>query len=295
VRELRPEVPKEVSEAIMACREASLDWRPKDLGYLVEVVRKVRGPGAPRMPRASAGRAAQAPRLGAPATSQGGPPIAAIAGVLVLLAAGAGWFFLRGRGPQAAPVAPTTTLAPTTTTAPAALPSPSLEPTPASSATPAPTAVPSPTPAAVTTTTTLAQAPRPVPTATPVPTTVATPPPTTAPPAPTPAATPAAVASATPVTNGPAVLKTLSPPTLRRGGRQLVDVRGSGLTPNHNPTLLKGKAIVAGLTVTGARFVNEGLLQVFIQVDAAVPTGAYVLLLTDGEGRQTNALRFDVK
>lgn len=91
------------------------------------------------------------------------------------------------------------------------------------------------------------------------------------------------------------MLKTLSPPTLRRGARQLVDVRGSGLTPNHNPMLLKGKAIPAGLTVTGARYVNDGLLQVFVQVDAAAPAGAYSMVLVDAQGVSTNPLRFDVK
>ena len=74
-----------------------------------------------------------------------------------------------------------------------------------------------------------------------------------------------------------------------------MDVRGSGLTPNHNPTLLKGKAIPAGLTVTGARYVNDSLIQVFVLVDAATPAGAYSILLTDGQGQSTNALRFDVK
>ena len=67
------------------------------------------------------------------------------------------------------------------------------------------------------------------------------------------------------------------------------------MTASHNPTLSKGKAAAPGLTVTGLRYVNESLVQVFIQVAADAPAGAYAIILTDGQGESTNPLRFDVK
>jgi hypothetical protein len=95
--------------------------------------------------------------------------------------------------------------------------------------------------------------------------------------------------------SGPALLRALSPPTLRRGVKQLVDIRGAGLTANHNPTLSRGKAAAPGLTVTGLRFVNDTLIQVFVQVAGDAPAGAYALVLIDATGLSTNPLRFDVK
>jgi eukaryotic-like serine/threonine-protein kinase len=302
VRDLRPEVSRDVSDAIMACREGAPDWRPKDLSYLVEVVRKVRGPGAPRMPRATAPmRAIPGPKIGAPPRSGGSPAIALAVGGLVLAGGVTAWFFLRPAGERRAGIAmpPTTTLAaPAPVEPPAAEPAGEPEAMPTPHEMPRPATTPTPVPAtpvpATPPPTALAPAltrptPAPAPTQAPTPTpaAVSTPPPATLPPTPAP--------STPPVVSGPAVLTALSPPALRRGGRQLVDVRGTGLTANHNPTILKGKAIPAGVVVTGARFVNETLFQVFVQIDATAATGAYTMLMTDGEGQSTNPLRFDVK
>lgn len=298
VRDLRPEVSRDVSDAIMACRETAPDWRPKDLAYLVEVVRKVRGPGAPRMPRAAAApRSAPAPKFGAPQAESGLPKMALAAGAVVFAAGIGAWFLLRAPAEPARPTPAPATLpaAPPSTELPLATPSPAATVAPRATPTPATTLAAAPPTTLAPTTTTLATLPTRPTTPTPAPTPVPTPPPTTTPPAATPAPTPPPVTTAAAAVSGPAVLKTLSPPNLRRGARQLVDVRGSGITPNHNPMILKGKAIPAGLTVTGARYVNETLLQVFVMVDAATPAGAYSMVLIDGQGVSTNPLRFDVK
>ncbi len=292
IREIRPEVSRDVSDAIMACRESAPDWRPKDLAYLIQVGHKVRGPGAPRMPRPTpTARATPGPKLGAPVPSSGLPKIALAAGGLFFVAGALAWFFLRPQGePRAATarITPTTLAAPPGTAAPVPTPSASAAPgtTPKATPTPeAPTPPPPTTLAAV-----LKPTPAPTPAATPTPVATATPPPTTlAAAAPPPLATPA------PALSGLAVLRALSPPTLRRGVKQLVDIRGSGLTANHNPTLSKGKAAASGLSVTGLRYVNESLIQVFIQVAADAPAGAYAIVLTDARAESTNSLRFDVK
>ncbi len=295
IRDLRPEISRDVSDAIMACRESGPDWRPKDLHYLIELVRKVRGPGAPRMPRPTpASHALPGPTLGRSPQSGGLSKIALAAGGLVFVAGALAWFFV---GPQGEPrgdtarattattlVAPASTQPPATTLAALSTPAPTPTPTAAATATLAAAATPEPPP------TTLAakNAPTPAPMARPIPTTTTLPPAT---PEPVPTAAPGL---ASPVAS-PALLRALSPPTLRRGAKQLVDVRGTGLTANHNPTLSKGKAAPSGLTVTGLRYVNETLIQIFIQVAADAPAGAYAVLLTDARGQSTNPLRFDVK
>jgi len=292
IREIRPEVSRDVSDAIMACRESAPDWRPKDLAYLIEVVHKVRGPGAPRMPRPTpAVRAVPGPKFGAPAERGGLPKMALAAGGLVFVTGALAWFFLRPQTePRTVANRPTTTTlaAPPSTETPAAtpMPTPTVGLTPKPMPTPEATATPPPTTLAPVVKSSVAPTPTPVPATAPTP----TPPPTTLA-----AATSPPVATTLPAVSGPALLRALSPPTLRRGVKQLVDIRGTGLTANHNPTLSRGKAAAPGLTVTGLRFVNDTLIQVFVQVAADAPAGAYALVLTDAKGLATNPLRFDVK
>jgi hypothetical protein len=299
IREIHPEVSRDASDAIMACRESAPDWRPKDLDYLIEVVHKVRGPGAPRMPRPTPrSRATPGPKLGAPPESGRPQKIALAAGGLVFVAGVLAWLFLSPHGaPRADTTRATTTTtlaAPPSTQAPATTLAAAPPPRPTPRATPTPVLATAATPEP--TTTTMAAKATPTPAATPTPVATPTPTPTTlaaATPAPVPVPT-TAPTLASPAA-GPAVLRALSPPTLRRGAKQLVDVRGTGLTASHNPTLSKGKAAAPGLTVTGLRYVNESLVQVFIEVAADAPAGAYAIILTDGQGESTNPLRFDVK
>ncbi len=312
LRETRPDLSREVADAVSACRERSPDWRPKDLTYLVEVVRRARGAAGASAPNAAAPVAA-ARATSAPARRSAGPtfatrrparspaPILAAIGVVVIGVAAA-WFLTRSPGPGPATRSPAPT--PTTTVA-ASAPStivpaeePTASPTPTTKGkevadltapTPAPReTVPTPPPPLPSPTPEARQAtPRPV--AMPPMTTL--PPPTTAPPAPT---TTLARVDTPPVSDVPLVLTAVSPPTLRRGGRTLVDVRGTGLRADLVPALLKGRTPADGIRVLSQRFANPTLIQVFFEVDAGASTGSYTLSLGDAAG-ESNAVRFEVK
>lgn len=303
LQDIRKDVPKEVAEAIMACRERAADWRPKDLDYLIEVVHKARsGMPAPK-PKAVTRPSFEPPRPSTPTTpaarraSGGGPPFLPIAIGVVVLAAGAFYYLSRGSGGGAATATTTTkTLAPSTVPTPEPTPVPGTvasAPAPstlaAAKATPEPpAATPTPTP---TPTPTLTPAPTTSPRPTPPPATLATPPPTTTlPPAPT---TTLAPATTPPAPVGPATLGAVSPPTLRRGQRTLVDVRGQNLYAGQGAALLRNGRPAEGVRVVGQRFVNATLVQVFVEVDAQAAPGPYSVLLSDGQN-VTNAVRFDV-
>ncbi|HWX25063.1 MAG TPA: protein kinase, partial [Vicinamibacteria bacterium] len=50
LRDLRPELPRDLTDAITACLERDPEWRPSDLGYLLQVVRSLKGPKAKPAP-----------------------------------------------------------------------------------------------------------------------------------------------------------------------------------------------------------------------------------------------------
>jgi hypothetical protein len=58
-------------------------------------------------------------------------------------------------------------------------------------------------------------------------------------------------------------------------------------------SLARGRAPADALRVVNQRFVNTTLIQVFVEVDAGAPAGAYALSLADGQGT-TNGARFEV-
>jgi serine/threonine protein kinase len=305
IRDIKGDVPRDLSDAIMACRERAADWRPKDLSYLLEVVRTLRGASGPRTRAVPPPTMAAAPALRRAAPERSGPPLALIAAAAVLLVGGgAAFYFMRGRGETKRAEVTATTALPTTTLTPT--PEPTAATTPAVAARPTPTPATTPTPAAAVRPTATPEAARLTPTPPPPPTTAVvarpTPPPTTAPPATTlppattaPPATSVAAAPTPPpaVVRGVPLLRALSPPMLKRGQTMLVDVRGSDLYPQLSATLLKGKGPAAGLRVARSRFVNDTLIQVFIEVDPSAAPGQYAVVLAEG-GNSTNTLRFDV-
>jgi serine/threonine protein kinase len=312
LRDLRPDLSKDLADAIMACRERSPDWRPKDLSYLLEVVRRARGtagpttarpaaaarPAAPTPRPAQAGETARpAPTFGARRPARSPVPILAAIGVVVLGGAAA-WFLTQSSSSGGS--APAATVPAATTPATEATPPPV-------SSTPSPVPTPSPVKTAAATPAPEPSGPRPQPTPappTPAPThatevALPTPPPTLAPaPTPTPLPTPppkveAVETAPADAAAAPAVLTAVSPPSLRRGARTLVDVRGTGLRSSMQASLAKGRAPADALRVVNQRFVNSTLIQVFVEVDAGAPPGAYALSLADGQGA-TNGARFEV-
>lgn len=311
--DLRPDVSRDLTDAIMGCLEKGPDWRPKDLSYLLQVVRSLRSAGGRQAAKPSP-RAIESPRAATAARrasarkpgSRSNVPLVAVTIVLLALAAGGAWFWLRSgtetRVAQAPP-APKPTIA---TTLPPA-PTPPAEPPVVSTPSPAarPTVVPGkPSLVAVPET----PAPRPAPSAAPTPaptpfqrpTPAATPaptpaprlveaPPTPAPVAPTPAPTPRVEQ---PVE--PAVLTAVSPLSLKRPSTTMLDIRGTGLRPNLQARILKVKDIPNGISVVGQKFVDSTLMKILVKLDETVAPGAYAVAVADPEGSLSNGLNFTV-
>jgi hypothetical protein len=309
LREVQPEVPRDLADAVMACLERDPEWRAKDISYLAEVAKRSRPAGKPGRaaarktvapePRVAATRSA--PTFGAlqpraKSSSSRLPLIlGSIAGMLMLV--GGLWFFTRPEpppresprpmgSPTATPIATTTPVP--TASVPAVTPTPTGKPTPSPTSTPT-TAVPS-----------VAPSQTPVPAATPTPLNVPTPRPTpsarpTTVETPTPPPAPSPVAVATPLpANGPAAISTVVPNKLKRPSTTLLDVRGSGLRPDHKGLVLKGRDVAAGVTVINQRFVNPTLVQVMVKIDDSAAAGTYQVLLVDAQGQATSPRPLEV-
>lgn len=307
LRDVSPDVPRDLADALMACLERDPEWRAKDISYLSEVATRLKPAKAARSSR----KAAPAPAPGRPSASAPGPNraatlpslqagprapssrapllLGAVAGMLAII--GGLWWFTRPAPLPVEPGRPQVTPPPTSVPAPEPTPSAptasapgGIAPTPAPVATPTPAPGESPTPAPVATPTPRPSAtptPAPAPAATPTPLPVATP--TAAPP---PAATVAAPA-------GPAALSALVPGKARKGGKALLEVRGSGLRPDHRAQVLKGRELAAGINVS-QRYVDQGLVRLILEIGEAATPGPYLVLLVDGSGQATNALRLEV-
>jgi hypothetical protein len=296
LRDLRRDLPRDVSDAVQACLEMDAEWRPKDVSYLLGLLEGQAASGGSSGGKAAArgGRPAAvsaAPvnraRRGAPAPR----PWPLLAFALVALAVSIGTAFYRLRQPiepPALPPPPASTLLPSPVAAASpvatALPSPSASPGRAVAAN-APAPSPSVRAAAAAPT---SRVPSPAATATPVAVAAA---PAVAPATPAPA--PEAPARA-PQPTTPAAVTNVSPPVLHRGANVLVDVHGVGLRSDHQVRVARPREAARGIEVMRQRYVGPALLQVLLRIDAGAPTGAYVLSLVDGTGNATNARPFEV-
>jgi hypothetical protein len=168
--EVRPDISKELADAIMACLERSADWRPKDLTFLAQMA-GVRQKTAPRgAPRGRSTRSARTTPTRKRPRREGGRTWPLLAALVVVVGLGAfAWkqFFATGE-PSGTPAPPP----PAATAVPPA--APGVEPTPPADESPSP--VDAPPPPAATEAATGAQEP------------VTAPPEDTAPQAPPPAA-----------------------------------------------------------------------------------------------------------
>jgi hypothetical protein len=86
----------------------------------------------------------------------------------------------------------------------------------------------------------------------------------------------------------------MSPPTLQRGRKHLVDVRGSGLRQDHETVILKGGRAVPEVRVVGKRYVSPELLQVQLDVPPKTKTGDYTLRLVAPDGVRSNIVAFKI-
>jgi hypothetical protein len=299
-----PDLPRELANSVMGCLEKSPDWRPKDLTYLAQLAaaqQKVgRAPSDPPRTVSTPARGVPAPARSAPAARPAPAPRREsrsqlplfLAATLLVAAAGASYFFwLR---PASAPPPPRASATPT----PAATVAPDVAATP----TPAPIATPSATPPPVATAAVATPTPPPV-------RTVATPPLDSAPAAaPTPNATAAAASAPSPAavaqaaaapepaapTVEPSSLSTVSPLSMKRGGRVLLDIRGAGLRADQHVQILPIKDAPRGISVVRQKWANANLVTVLLELDANVTPTAYAIALESANGERTNPLHITV-
>jgi hypothetical protein len=317
LRDLRPDLPRDLSDAVQACLEMDAEWRPKDLSYLLGLVDALAASGSSgAKPAARGGRSTPASSTPTNRARRTGPaprsgPLLVFA--LVALAVSVATAVVRLRQPiEAPPLPPAASSAPLPSPAarevtPQAAVAPSTVPSRPSTAGPPVAAspargagVPAPSPLASPPVRSAAAPTPPVPAAGRVPTPAVTAAPvvvpTAAAPTPGPAASAPAVSEATRPAEpaGPAAVTNVSPPLLRRGANVLVDIHGVGLRGDHQVRITHGREAARGIEVMRQRYVGPTLLQVLLKVDAAAPTGAYVISLVDGAGSATNSRPFEV-
>jgi hypothetical protein len=289
--DVMPDLPRELGNSVMGCLERSPEWRPKDLTYLAQLAaaqqKAARAPEEPRReraktpPRASAAPRATAARSAPRRASRSHLPLL-LAALLLIAAAAASYLWLNRQETTPAATAKALPQPP-----PVATPGPELA------------AAPTPTPAPA------AEAPVPAaPAATP--TAVATPvaaPPTEPEPAPTPEPTPMPTPVTTPLPEPraasaaptePAALTALSPLSVKRPGKVLLDIRGSFLRADQRVRILPLKANPEGITVVRQKWTGPNLVTALIELDASVTPAAYAVALEDATGTLTNPLQLTV-
>ena len=303
--DVAPDLPRELSSAVMGCLERSPQWRPKDLTYLAQLaaaqqkaMRRGSEPDTESTPPPARGASAQRMPPKRPSRSHLTLLIAALA--VVGLAALSFWWIQR-QGPDGVSTPAGVAARAPANARPAAEPTPTPSPTATASAEPSPAGSPVAEPAAPVST----------PTATPAPIATPTPQPTPQPtparrgprrhrrprprlrrrrpslPAPAPAEPPTEPAE-------PAVLTALSPLSVRRPGRALLDLRGTGLRPDLRARVLPLREVPRGISVARQKWVNANLVTVLLELEETVTPGAYALALEDPSGRQTRPLHFTV-
>ena len=278
----------------MGCLERSAEWRPKDLTYLAQLAaaqqKVVRAPEPAPTPKAERAapppRASAAPRAAPRRASRSHLPLF-LAAVLLIAAAASSYLWLHRQ--QAEPAGGPSVGDPPACRSPRR--SPTREPPrprrrrarPRRRRRP-PSTTASPTPAPVVAAAPAAE-PEPTPTPVATPTPAATPVPAVATPEPRAASEPPAE---------PASLSAVSPLSVRRPGKVLLDIRGAGLRSDQRVRILPLKETPRGITVLRQKWTSPNLVSVLLELDASVTPTIYAIALEDANGALTNPLQLHV-
>ncbi len=90
------------------------------------------------------------------------------------------------------------------------------------------------------------------------------------------------------------MLTALSPLAIRRPGRALLDLRGTGLRSDLRARVLPLRDAPRGITVARQKWVSASLVTVLLELDQGVTPGVYAIALEDPAGGQTKPLQFTV-
>jgi hypothetical protein len=92
----------------------------------------------------------------------------------------------------------------------------------------------------------------------------------------------------------PVVLTSVSPTSVRRPGKVLFDLHGTGLRADLIVRMMTVREMPRGITVTRQRWVNANLMTALVELDASVKPGAYAIALEDPKGGRLRTLPFTV-
>ena len=306
LREVRPELPRRLATALMACLHKEPALRPEGFTSLLAAAREA-GSGSHAAPVPET-RALSQERMTPIAPARGAEParpkprwawFGGVGAATVLLLA---WGVTR----NAPPAGIGAEASPSVTPALIAVPTPPPSPTPTPEIERPPIAAPRPTRSA--------QRPESPPagpvTAAPVEavaTPLARPSATPLPPAPSPTPTPrpsvslepppsAPPAVADPAQVGPQApaVDTVSPRAFRRGSSVVLAVTGKGLTRGLTASILQGRRQAAGIKVVRVDFVGPELVRVTVLSEPEVPLGSYTLVFQGAGGVSTQGLQIEV-
>jgi hypothetical protein len=83
----------------------------------------------------------------------------------------------------------------------------------------------------------------------------------------------------------PAVLTAVSPLEVKRPGKVMLDLRGTGLRSEHRARVLGIRKDPRGISVAGQKFVNDTLIKVLIDLAPDAETGEFGIVVEDSFGR----------
>lgn len=86
----------------------------------------------------------------------------------------------------------------------------------------------------------------------------------------------------------------MAPAAARRGASVRVEVAVEGWSQAFRPAVVHGRRPAVGIKVSGGRQLEGGKLRLTVSVDGDAALGSYTLVLTDGQGRTSNGLAFEV-
>jgi hypothetical protein len=102
------------------------------------------------------------------------------------------------------------------------------------------------------------------------------------------------VAAPPPAAREPVVLTAVSPVTVRRPGKVMFDLRGSGLRADLLVRIMALREMPRGITVARQRWVSASLITVLLELDDSVKPAVYAIALEDPMGGPLKTLPFTV-
>ena len=92
----------------------------------------------------------------------------------------------------------------------------------------------------------------------------------------------------------PLALSAVSPLSVRRPGKVLLDLRGGGMHDGIRVRVLPLREAPRGISIVRQKCESDSLVRVLLDLDAQVAPAAYAIALEDADGRQTKPLTFTV-